>query len=62
MESFKIGINNDAKLVVDTIKDIKPRDNLIIHSDHGAQYSSYQQIQLSKKHKFKISMGRVSNP
>ncbi|WP_027121163.1 integrase core domain-containing protein, partial [Mycoplasma leonicaptivi] len=39
----------------------KKKSKIIVHSDHGYQYSSNRYIKLSKKNNFKISMGRVGN-
>ena len=61
IESWKLSIWNDQKLVTDTLELLTPRESLIIHSDHGRQYSSNKTQKVLKKLKAKTSMSRIGN-
>lgn len=64
---YKISKRNDNKLVMSnlkqTIKNIKQAGyetkNIIIHSDHGYQYTSKEYAKICKKNKLLISMGNA---
>ncbi|GAF55509.1 LOW QUALITY PROTEIN: mobile element protein [Psychrobacter sp. JCM 18901] len=43
------------------IKNKRPNQRLIVHSDRGSQYCSYDYHKIIKKHKFKGSMSRRGN-
>ena len=60
IESFKISKTNDIQLVKNTIINIK-RNNFILHSDHGFQYSSYDVQKINKRKNISISMSRIGN-
>ncbi|WKX02731.1 DDE-type integrase/transposase/recombinase [Candidatus Mycoplasma mahonii] len=61
IESYKLSMTNNTKLVSDTLETLTTRENMIVHSDHGSQYSTTDARRLSKKKKCKISMRRVGN-
>ena len=51
---------NDTKLVIESLNSIERKiDGAILHSDHGATYSSKEYEEWCEKHNIKISMGRV---
>ena len=57
---FAVSKNNDADLIIASLKSIKINiDGAILHSDHGAVYSSLVYNEFCKKHNIRISMGRV---
>lgn len=64
---YKISKRNDNKLVMsnlrDAIKYIKHEgystENIIIHSDHGYQYTSKMYAKITKRNKMLISMGQA---
>lgn len=60
IESWNFSRTNDVHLVLKHMRKIN-LSGMILHSDHGTQYSSYDYIQLSKKMGFSISMSRVGN-
>lgn len=64
--AYKISKFNDIKLVVDTLNEaIKKRQdvkNLIIHSDQGFQYTSYQYKSICESRGITISMSRKGTP
>ena len=64
--SYKISNKNDIKLVIDTLneaintrKDVK---GLIIHSDQGFQYTSFQYRKICESNGIIISMSRKGTP
>ena len=64
--SYKISKFNDNKIVIDTLnqaltkrKDVR---NLIIHSDQGFQYTSYEYKAICKSNGIQISMSRKGTP
>ena len=61
IEAWELGEHNDINLVINTLKQIKPQKNLIIHSDHGVQYSTKSVTDLIKQKKAISSMSRVGN-
>ena len=61
IESWHLSNENNWMLVKDTLKNLKERPNLIVYSDHGKQYSSFEAKQLSQRKKYKISMSRIGN-
>ena len=61
IEGWAVSEINDTKLVYDTLKLIKPRKELIIHSDHGKVYSSSKILKLINQKNAQISMSRVGN-
>ena len=58
----KLSMYNDTKLITDSFTSMKykPKD-AIVHSDHGACYSSSDFIKIIKQHNWKQSMSRVGN-
>ena len=57
---WAISRNNDAELIMNSLKSIKINiDGAIIHSDHGAVYSSHDYYEYCKKHNLKISMSGI---
>lgn len=61
IESWELSKSNDLKIVVDTLSKIRSRRNLIVHSDHGFQYSNSVMKEIARQKKYKISMGEVGN-
>lgn len=61
IESFQISEYNDLELVFNTLKNIPQRKGLIVHSDHGFQYSHYSMVELAETMRYQISMSRVGN-
>lgn len=62
IESFKISKINDLALVYDTLEKVKHRENLIIHSDRGFQYSHQMMVDLAKQKNYKISLKQTKDP
>lgn len=60
IESWNMSKYNDSELVLKHFRNMNLK-NMIVHSDHGNQYSSNEFVDLSKIKKFKISMSRVGN-
>jgi transposase InsO family protein len=64
--SYKISVKNDLKIVIDTLNEaIKKRqdvESLIIHSDQGYQYTSYQYKRICESNGITISMSRKGTP
>lgn len=64
--AYKISRFNDLRLVIDTLNEaIKKRQDvkgLIIHSDQGFQYTSYQYKNVCESNKITISMSRKGTP
>jgi adenylate kinase family enzyme len=64
--SYKISNRNDNKLVINTLNEaIKKRQDvkgLIIHSDQGFQYTSYQYKKICESNGITISMSRKGTP
>ena len=64
--SYKISKNNDNKLVMDTLNEAlakeKDVDGLIIHSDQGFQYTSYEYKAICESNGIQISMSRKGTP
>jgi putative transposase len=64
--SYKISGRNDNKIVIDTLNEaIKKRQDvkgLIIHSDQGFQYTSYQYKKICESNGITISMSRKGTP
>lgn len=62
---YSFSKNNNTKLVMDTMekleKGIVESEEVIIHSDHGSQYSSIEYLDFILKNKIKQSMSRVGN-
>ena len=61
--AWKIGRHNDNDLVRETIEEafqVNPEARPYIQTDRGSQYTSGMYRELSLKHKFEISMSRVS--
>ena len=55
-------MNNDVKLIIDSFDSIKNKTkNVIVHSDHGACYTSSVFTEMLKKHHWTQSMSRVGN-
>ena len=60
IESWELSNRNDSTLVMKTIKKLKRR-NYILHSDHGAQYSTHDVLKIVKQHRARTSMSRIGN-
>ena len=64
--SYQISIKNDNQLVLDTlnkaIKKTKDLNGLIIHSDQGSQYVSYEYKEVCASNSILISMSRKGTP
>lgn len=64
--SLKYSKKNDLKLVVETLEAARmyriDATNLIIHSDQGFQYASYQYGALCRNYGYQISMSRKGTP
>ena len=64
--TYKISKNNDNKLVIDTLNEAitKEKDvhGLIIHSDQGFQYTSYEYKAICESNGIQISMSRKGTP
>ena len=59
---WKLSMNNDVKLIIDSFDSIKNKTkNVIVHSDHGACYTSSVFTEMLKKHHWTQSMSRVGN-
>ena len=61
IEGFKLSKNNNTNLGIDTIINIEIDNDVILHSDHGTIYTSFDFIDLIKEKGWKQSMGRVGN-
>ena len=64
--AYKISKTNDTKLVIDTLNEAinKEKDvhGLIIHSDQGFQYTSYEYKAICESNGIQISMSRKGTP
>jgi len=64
--TYKISKTNDNKLVIDTLNEAieKEKDvyGLIIHSDQGFQYTSYEYKAICESNGIQISMSRKGTP
>lgn len=64
--AYKISKNNDNNLVINTLNEalIKEKDvhGLIIHSDQGFQYTSYEYKAICESNGIQISMSRKGTP
>lgn len=60
IEAWKLSVDNDSKVVIDTLDQIS-KTNFILHSDHGSAYSSQVVLEKVKKLKAKSSMSRIAN-
>ena len=64
--AYKISKNNDIKLVISTLNEAlcKRKDvyGLIIHSDQGFQYTSYEYKAICESNGIQISMSRKGTP
>jgi len=64
--AYKISKRNDISLVIDTLNEAisKRKDvhNLIIHSDQGFQYTSYEYKAICESNGIQISMSRKGTP
>ncbi|HHT7228661.1 TPA: IS3 family transposase [Bacillus cereus] len=62
---YSLDTCQDAQLVKDTIQQVKntygKRENILFHSDQGAQFSSYQVTDFCKQQKIQQSMSRKGN-
>jgi putative transposase len=64
--TYKISKNNDNKLVIDTLNEALDKEKdvhgLIIHSDQGFQYTSYEYKAICESKGIQISMSRKGTP
>ena len=64
--AYKISKHNDNKLVMDTLNEALSKEKdvhgLIIHSDQGFQYTSYEYKAICESNGIQISMSRKGNP
>ena len=64
--SYKISKSNDNKLVIDTLNDALSKEKdvhgLILHSDQGFQYTSYEYKAVCESNGIQISMSRKGTP
>ena len=64
--AYKISKRNDLKLVIDTLNEALAKEKdvygLIIHSDQGFQYTSYEYKAICESNKIQISMSRKGIP
>lgn len=64
--SYKISKFNDNKLVIDTLNDALSKEKdvhgLIIHSDQGFQYTSFEYKAICESNGIQISMSRKGTP
>ena len=64
--AYKISKNNDNKLVIDTLNKALDKEKdvhgLIIHSDQGFQYTSYEYKAICESKGIQISMSRKGTP
>ena len=64
--TYKISKRNDNKLVIDTLNEAiskeKDVNGLIIHSDQGLQYTSYEYKAICESNGIQISMSRKGTP
>ena len=64
--AYKISKNNDNKLVIDTLNEALAKEKdvhgLIIHSDQGFQYTSYEYKAICESKGIQISMSRKGTP
>ena len=64
--AYKISKNNDNKLVIDTLNEALAKEKdvhgLIIHSDQGFQYTSYEYKAICESKGIRISMSRKGTP
>ncbi|MCU5274268.1 DDE-type integrase/transposase/recombinase [Bacillus cereus] len=62
--TYETSLRNELKLVLDTLKKAKKKQNvkgILLQSDQGSQYKSRQYNQLLKKYQMKASMSRRGN-
>lgn len=63
--AYKFSKQNSADIVTNTLKVAKQKefvtDGLILHSDHGLQYSSHAYFALTKEYNITLSMSRQGN-
>ena len=64
--AYKISKHNDNKLVIDTLYEALDKEKdvhgLIIHSDQGFQYTSYEYKAICESNGVQISMSRKGTP
>ena len=64
--AYKISKRNDNKLVIDTLNEAiskrKDVSGLILHSDQGFQYTSYEYKAICESNGIQISMSRKGTP
>lgn len=64
--AYKISKHNDNKLVMDTLNEALDKEKdvhgLIIHSDQGFQYTSYEYKAICESNRIQISMSRKGTP
>ena len=66
MVAYKISKHNDIKLVTDTLNEAiakrKDVSGVILHSDQGFQYTSYEYKAICESNSIQISMSRKGTP
>jgi len=64
--AYKISKRNDNKLIMDTLNEAiskrKDVSGLILHSDQGFQYTSYEYKAICESNSITISIARKGNP
>ena len=64
--AYKISYNNDNNLVINTLNEAiskqKDVNGIVLHSDQGYQYTSYEYKQICESNGILISMSRKSTP
>ncbi|PHS57918.1 MAG: transposase, partial [Sulfurimonas sp.] len=65
MIGFKTGHRQTTQLIIDALENAVHRTSkettIILHSDQGSQYSSYEYKKVATKHNIILSMSRRGN-
>lgn len=59
--SYNLSIHNDTNLIMNHFRKTKFPKNFIIHTDHGATYSSIEYLEYIKQQGGIVSMSRIGN-